>query len=283
MLRVVAPTLIVSLSSGCHSREQFLAMQLDLGDEVAQNAGISMPSQLWARSEIARVAAAVQRLARGSATPIEALNAVVFDDLGFRTSDVHEPRNFLLPLVLRQRVGDCLGLTGLYVAIGERLGWPIAAVVVPSHAFARWRGSAAARNIELLARGAERSDAHYTARFAVPAGVSAYMRNLSHRELVALYHFNLGNEQSNARHFGAAARFYQKAAALMPDLPRAHASHGRVLHLLGRLDAAAAAYARAMALHPHLPGLAGNIALLDAAAGAAQQRDGSDLSVSGQR
>ena len=42
--------------------------------------------------------------------------------------------------VLSERAGNCIGLTSLYVALGERLGLPLVAMGLPRHVFLRWEG-----------------------------------------------------------------------------------------------------------------------------------------------
>jgi tetratricopeptide (TPR) repeat protein len=66
--------------------------------------------------------------------------------------------------VLRDRVGNCLGLTLLYLAVAERLDLPIRAVETPEHVFVRWDDGTHRRNIELTAGGVEHPDDWYADR-----------------------------------------------------------------------------------------------------------------------
>ncbi len=49
-----------------------------------------------------------------------------------------QPEDLFVHGVIDKRKGTCVSLPILYVAIGQRLGWPIRAVAVPGHAFCPW-------------------------------------------------------------------------------------------------------------------------------------------------
>ena len=54
---------------------------------------------------------------------VDDLNAVVFGDLGYaREIESGDVRFFRLPSVIAARRGSCVGLSALYLALGERLG-----------------------------------------------------------------------------------------------------------------------------------------------------------------
>src|SRR5690348_18471764 len=76
--------------------------------------------EAWAQIEdIADRATARHR--RTGAPLIDALTAVVFDDLKLeREIDDDDPRFFLLSSVLTERRGSCLGLGAVYVAVADR-------------------------------------------------------------------------------------------------------------------------------------------------------------------
>ena len=106
-------------------------------------------------------------------------------------------------------------------------------------------------------------DAWYRERYRVPPEVSAYLRPLSSPEVLGILHYNLGNAFRLARRLDEALAHYARAGVLFPDYPEAHASRGLALQLLGDLDGAWRAYARARALHPRLAGLDDNLTALE--------------------
>ena len=91
---------------------------------------------------------------------------------GYETS----PSSFLYN-VLHDRTGNCVGLTSLYVALGQRLGIPLVAVSSPRHVHLRWKDAHTTLDIELTDRG----------RILDPSELSGKpMRELSMRALVSI-------------------------------------------------------------------------------------------------
>lgn len=204
-----------------------------------------------------------------------ALNKTVFDGLGFvREVDDTNLRFVLLPSVLRDRRGSCVGLGTLYLALGQMVGQPIEAVLVPGHFYLRAREGQQPRNIELLRRGEEMPNDWYRTRYpgavdrrasgdAAPTDGTTYGRVLTPDEVLGVIAYNIGQEERRRTRLPQARHAYGKAITLFPAFAEAHASLGAVAHLLGDLPAAAAAYGRAAELNPGLSGLERNRQLLD--------------------
>jgi Transglutaminase-like superfamily len=228
-----------------------VALAADLGatpDEVAKAWG-----------EVEAIAGRVQR--RGG-DPVDAMNAVVFGELGYaREIDSDDVRFFRLPSVVADRRGSCLGLGALYVLLGERLGVPLDGIMVPGHFFVR----RPPRNVELLRKGEAMPDDWYRTKYGPwSPGDGEYFRALSPSELVALHWFNVGNHLRAARDLAGAELAYARAAAGFPAMAEAHAGLGAVRQLRGELGDAEAAYAAAARARADLPGLDSNVALLRA-------------------
>jgi regulator of sirC expression with transglutaminase-like and TPR domain len=200
------------------------------------------------------------------------MNAVVFDELGFEREIARTDLDVvLLPRVLAGHRGSCLGLGGLYLALGERLGLPLAGIVAPGHFFVRLPGDDTGgghrqhRNIELLRRGEALPDAWYAGKYGPwSAEASAYLRPLSLSELGGVFWFNAGNRRREAGDLQGAERAYARAAADFPALGEAHASLALARQLRGDLAGAAAGYRAAARARPDLPGLGQNVSVLDA-------------------
>ena len=72
--------------------------------------------------------------------PFEALNDLMFDQLGFRGNDVDydDPRNSYLNQVVERRTGLPITLSVIYLEIGWRVGLPLSGVGLPGHFIVRY-------------------------------------------------------------------------------------------------------------------------------------------------
>jgi len=227
-------------------------------------------------TELSAIAARVRALLQQDAgrSPAAALNTVVFDTLGFeREVDDTDLRFVMLPSVLRNRRGSCVGLGTLYLALGDMLKLGMQGVMVPGHFYVRSDEAGGRRNVELLRRGEAMPDDWYRRRYPVAgAAVSSadtaspgtHGRVLVGDEVLGVIAYNVGQERRRLTRLPEARRAYQAAVRRLPDFAEAHASLGTVNHLLGDLPAASAAYEQARRINPRLPGLDKNLQLLDA-------------------
>jgi len=262
-------TLLLLLAvSACHrAGDPSLAMGRALLD-VARQSGLDDERLSWSLAELSRlVALAKSELAgRPGRSPASVLSALLFEQWGFvREVEDTSLGYVLLPSVLEHRRGSCVGLGSLFLALAKALGWSAAGVLMPGHFYVRVREATSDRNVELLRAGEAMSDAWYDQRFPVPGGAAReYARPLTASEVLGVVHYDVGNERRRRRRLSEAEAAFARAAQAFPDLSEAHASLGAVQHLLGDLPAATASYLRARAANPHLPGVAENLALLEA-------------------
>lgn len=217
-------------------------------------------------SELARLTA----LARAAINPRPAsasasLNELLFERLGFvREVEDTDLRFVLLPSVLRERRGSCVGLGTLYLALTEALEVPARGVLRPGHFYVRLEESGKHTNVELLRRGEFMPDSWYDRRFPVPGGAAReYGRPLTPEETLGVVEYNVGNQRRREHRIDDARQAYGRAVGHFPDFAEAHASLGTALHLLGRLDEAAASYRTAKRVNPHLPHVEDNLSLLE--------------------
>jgi len=260
--------LLLLAATGCHHER---ASTVDLTRAlllVARQSGSGDETLSRSSAEVARLIALAQRelSASPARSPVAQLSALIFEQWGF-TREVDDPslRYVLLPSVLEHRRGSCVGLGSLFLAIAEGLGWSAAGVLMPGHFYARVQEPSGPRNVELLRAGEAMPDSWYDHRFPVPGGSAReYARPLTVSEVLGVVHFDVGNERRRQRRFSEAQAAFARAAHAFPDLSEAHASLGAVQHLLGDLRAASESYRRAKDANPHLPGVAENLALLEA-------------------
>jgi tetratricopeptide (TPR) repeat protein len=238
---------------------------------LAADAGGDPQAIADAWADLRRVAErAAQRHRRMRGDAIADLDAAIFDEQGFtREIADDDPRFFLLPSVITGRRGTCVGLSALYLAIGERLGLRLDGILLPGHFFVRTRETPP-RNVELLRRGEVMPDSWYRGKYgpwpdtagdgATPA---SYFRPVTISELVGVHWYNAGNHHRRVGDLAAAERDDERAVAAFPTLAEAHASLGSLRQLRGALAEADAAYREAARLRPDLPGLDRNRRLLD--------------------
>ena len=195
------------------------------------------------------------------------LSELVFERLGFRREVTDKSLSFvLLPGVLSQRRGSCVGLGSLLLALCDGCGVPANGVLMPGHFYVRLVNGA--RNVELLRQGEAMPDAWYRERFPIRSSeTEEYARPLSRNETLGVVEYDVGNERRRQLRLAEARAAFMRAVRAFPTLAEAHASLGATLQLLGRLDEAADSYERAHALDSELPGVAWNRALLESERG----------------
>jgi regulator of sirC expression with transglutaminase-like and TPR domain len=233
---------------------------------VARDAGaLDATAERFCRRELERLTelARASLSRRGSATA--GLRALVFEDRGFvREVDDTDLRFVLLPGVLRDRRGSCVGLGSLYLALTEALGLAAHGVLRPGHFYVRLQQGGAHTNVELLRRGEAMPDAWYEGRFPAPEGAKReYGRPLTASEAVGVIDYNVGNQRRREHRIEAARSFYARAVQRFPDFAEAHAGLGAALHLLGRAEEARKSYDEARRLNPRLENLERNLSLLE--------------------
>lgn len=217
----------------------------------------------FVEKEVDRIAWRVSAFLVGAREPrraIEAINRVLFADEGFVYDPLPgDPENYLLDRVIARKRGNCLGLTFLYLAIGERLGVPLRGSYVPTHCFARYDEDGVRINIETGEKGADREDPWYAEKFKLGEG-RPYLRTLGKREMIGVYLKSLGAALSRRGMEEDALRVYRQAALFSPGLPDVYFNAGVSLQKLGRTDEAVDQYRKAIELDPGMSVALGNLA-----------------------
>jgi regulator of sirC expression with transglutaminase-like and TPR domain len=212
--------------------------------------------------EVNRIAWRVSASLVGAREPrrvVAAINRELFTEEGFAYDPAPgDPENYLLDRVLARKRGNCLGLTFLFLALGERLEIPLRGAYVPGHCFARYEGYGIRFNIETGEKGAERSDAWYAGTFKVGIG-HPYLRTLGKREMIGVYLKSLGAALSRKGMDEEALRLYREAARFSPGLPDVYYNAGVSYQKLGKSDEAIAQYRKALSLDPDMAAARGNL------------------------
>ena len=264
--------LAMFLLGACQSKTKEVSWHSELADKlmvISEEARTSLGADIPSPQEVADSLAELVELARrrvGSQTgdlAVEILNQVIFEESGFvREIEDDDIRLMLLPYVIAQRRGSCLGLAGLYLTLARELKLPIKGVLVPNHFFLRLEKTGAYTNIELLRKGERMPDDWYRQKWPVPKKSAAYLRILSDSETLAVFLFNLGNAYRQRRLNAKAIRYYRQVNKLFNDFAEAHANLGLVYQTQADYRQAELAYKKAAKLYPDLPGLVDNQAAL---------------------
>jgi tetratricopeptide (TPR) repeat protein len=237
------------------------ALFLASGEGVRKLTG-RPPDTALVEKEIDRMAWRVSAFLVGAREPrraIAAINRVLFTDEGFVYDPVPgDPENYLLDLVIARKRGNCLGLTFLYLALGERVGVPFQGSYVPTHCFARYEKNGVRINIETGEKGIERDDQWYTGKFRIGEG-RPYLRTLGKREMIGVYLKSLGAALSRRGMEEDALQLYRKAALFSPGLPDVYYNAGVSYQKLGKNDEAVDQYRKALALDPGMACARGNL------------------------
>jgi len=83
---------------------------------------------------------------------IEALNALLFEDEGYRgnATQYDDPRNSFLPDVIERRTGLPIALAVLYIEVGRRAGVPLEGINFPGHFLVRHRSGRRSAERDLI-------------------------------------------------------------------------------------------------------------------------------------
>ena len=237
------------------------ALFLASGEGVRKLTG-RPPDTALVEKEIDRMAWRVSAFLVGAREPrraIAAINKVLFTDEGFVYDPVPgDPENYLLDLVIARKRGNCLGLTFLYLALGERVGVPFQGSYVPTHCFARYEENGVRINIETGEKGIERDDQWYAGKFKVGER-RPYLRTLGKREMIGVYLKSLGAALSRRGMEEDALQVYRQASLFSPGLPDVYYNAGVSYQKLGKNDDAVAQYRKALALDPDMEIARGNL------------------------
>jgi tetratricopeptide (TPR) repeat protein len=152
--------------------------------------------------------------------------------------------------ILSSRDGQCVSLTLLYLALGERMGLNMAAAIAPGHSFVRCIDGDNEFNVEVTTTGHIHDDEYYRRRHGA-ASSAAYLRSLSRKEHIAtLLYSPLGSRLSMDQRHDDALLCLDRATNLFPGFPDAWVNKALVLRALDQPTEALEAYDRALELRP---------------------------------
>jgi tetratricopeptide (TPR) repeat protein len=178
----------------------------------------------------------------------------IFKESGYtaaKTEDASADCFFLHRLLLREN-GTCVGISTLYLALGERLGLPLFGASAPRHAFVRYSVGGANLNIEPTRKGALFSDSSCTALFfGGPTDSTFYMRNLEKREFLGILLDGLSAAYFRRGRTEESVRTRKKAIDINPAFADPWIALGWTYFGQSNLEGALAALKEGVALNRH--------------------------------
>ena len=214
--------------------------EIDLGvtallvskEEFPQTDVAALSKQLDALAE--RFAAKL-KLSGTASGKLDALRALLFEEEKFELPKRDDASAFLLSEVLRNKRGNCLGLSVLCLALAERTRLPLHGVPVPSrlsgpgHLLVRYDDGTTRLNFDPTERGAAHDDGHYKKLFKlrdedVKGGY--ILGNATPRDVANLLLVNLGGARVEEGRAKEAVALLKKAVELKPNYAPAHNNLG---------------------------------------------------------
>ena len=187
---------------------------------------------------------------------VKTLNRYMFKKARIRTRNQRsavDAAPFLLGEIVKTKHGHCLGLTMLYVILGEKADVPLYGVVVPGHIFVRYDDGTTERNIETLRLGASYSTKWYKGHYQITdqeADNHLYLKNLTAQELFAVFLVNVGQVYAAKGLHQTAIEKYQLAVQYRPNYPEAYHDLGVEYLRVNQPSKAVKALIRAVELRP---------------------------------
>ena len=156
---------------------------------------------------------------------VDIINDYLFVDYQIQPDGAIVIEHLLPDKILEHRKGHCVGLSFLYLALGERLCLPIYAKTVPFHIYVCYDDGYTKFNIETTMKGFACPDSYYSYHFPYPEKHQT-IKKLSKHEVLGLLLNNLG---FYLRQHPNVLNIQKKALKLFPDCAEINANTGFLL------------------------------------------------------
>lgn len=196
------------------------------------------------------------------------LNSWVFDSLGLVAVEDSNYLSHSLPSeVIRKKNGSCLGLTLIYLALGQTLELPLSPVLMPGHIFIRYHSNSYTCNIETLRRGLARTDSFYLSNFKLNQRPWYQLKSGTPEQALYALLFNLANHHGSHGDWKHALGEYQLILDALPGHPEALGNQGAGLMAMGENKAAEASFLKSLQGDSLSSAAKENLALINKALG----------------
>jgi regulator of sirC expression with transglutaminase-like and TPR domain len=184
---------------------------------------------------------------------IAILNEYIFEKEAFRYERSLDNLGYaLLPSVLQSGKGNCIGLTSLYMCLGEQLSLPLFGCSSKQHLFPRLHTGGRIINIETSDNGREHTDTEYRERDKLhpPRVGSTYLRTLGQGEVIGYMKSNIGTAFLKQKQFTKAASYLTEADSAVPNHPEILNNLGIILLEMGKTEQSIETLSRSVRLDP---------------------------------
>lgn len=191
---------------------------------IAQEWNADLDPAVWLARLDAIAATVRARVPEGAPPPrmLKALNAHLFDELGFRgnTDDYYDPRNSFLNEVLERRTGLPITLSIVYIAVAARLGVELQGVGMPGHFVVKLRRREGEVVIDPFHGGSVLTARELRERIVAAGGdpehAARYLAASTSRQVLTRLLHNLKRIYLEARQFDDALRAVELLLVLAP-------------------------------------------------------------------
>lgn len=148
---------------------------------------------------------------------------VDYDQAIMSRTEFHDSRNFFLHGCLTgDKLGGCISIPTLCVAVGRRLGYPLKLVLTREHVFFRWDDGKEIFNMEACCPGCDTYPDAYYRQWPCELGdidikLNGYLRSLTAVEELAVFIQTRGHCLFDTGNIADAQLMYAHAYRLMPD------------------------------------------------------------------
>jgi len=172
---------------------------------------------------------------------IQAINHYLFNELGFtgNTQDYYDPRNSYLNQVIDQRVGIPITLSLVYLAVAQRLDFPMVGIGMPGHFLIRPVGQDLEVFVDPFHQGEILFPDDCQERLRQIYGSSAELRAeflhaVDSRRFLSRMLTNLKTVYLNRGEWAKALAAIERILLLFPDAPQEQRDRGLIYYQLGR-------------------------------------------------
>jgi regulator of sirC expression with transglutaminase-like and TPR domain len=220
---------------------------------------LDIPLYLDKLDRIGDMARERARDAIDSLDQISALNAVLFEELGFRGNRVnyYDPRNSFLNEVIDRRTGIPITLTVVYIEVARRIGLFIEGVGMPSHFIARHEAATGDVFIDVFNSGRLMGEMGCAEMLAEMSGGEFALRPehlavVTKKQILARMLANLLGIYSSSDNHRALA-VIERLMIINPDSPQHVRDYGLLLAATGDTSNSIEELERYLALLPDAP------------------------------